>query len=195
MKKIIAYKGFDKDLKCRDFQYEIGKTYTHNGAVIPCASGFHACEIPMDVLEYYEFDNRNRFCEVELSGEIQKAGNKSCAAKIKVNAEIKLPDIISKTIDIIFKLTKLNEAASSGDDAKLASSGNNAKLESKGKNSVLAGIGINNVARGIIGNWLVLAEYDDNYKISCVKAAKIDGKTIKADTWYRLQNGEFTECD
>lgn len=85
----------------------------------------------MDVFDYYAFDGSNRFCEVELSGEIQKEKNKSCAAKIKVNAEIKLPDIISKTIDIVFKLAKLNDA-SSGDWAKLASSGYGAKLASSG---------------------------------------------------------------
>ena len=76
MKKIIAYKGFDKDLKCRDFQYKIGKTYTHKGEIKPCSRGFHACEIPMDVFDYYAFDGSNRFCEVELSGEIQKEENK-----------------------------------------------------------------------------------------------------------------------
>ena len=59
------YKGFDKDLKCRGFQYEIGKEYHEENADL-CHSGFHACENPLDVFDYYHPRNGARFCEVEL---------------------------------------------------------------------------------------------------------------------------------
>lgn len=63
---IKAYKGFDKNLQCRGFQYEIGKEYEEKDAKA-CNCGFHACEYPLDVFGYYPPTN-SRFCEVEQSG-------------------------------------------------------------------------------------------------------------------------------
>jgi len=87
-----------------------------------------------------------------------------------------------------------SKLASSGNYSQLASSGDSSKLASSGKNNILAGIGYNNTAKGIIGNWLVLAEFDSNSVPVCVKAEKVDGKTIKGDTYYKLENGKFTEA-
>ena len=83
--------------------------------------------------------------------------------------------------------------ASSGDGAKLASSGYGAMLASSGDWAIVAGIGINNKAKGAKGNWIVLAEWTYGKPV-CVKAEKVDGEIIKADTWYMLQNGVFTEA-
>ena len=86
--------------------------------------------------------------------------------------------------------------ASSGDYAKLASSGDYAKLASSGKDSIAAAIGANSIVKGATGNWLVLAEWawiDNEYKPVCVKTVQVDGEKIKADTWYKLENGEFVE--
>ena len=90
------------------------------------------------------------------------------------------------------------QLASSGNSAQLASSGNSAKLASSGNDSIIAGIGIDNIAKGVKGNWLVLAEwkYNDDlerYIPICVKSKKIDGKTLKENTFYRLENGKFVE--
>ena len=76
-KTIITYKGFDKDLKCRGFQYEVGKEYELPKGKLPnvCSNGFHACESPLEVFSYYFKDenaNLLRFCEVEQSGEFSK---------------------------------------------------------------------------------------------------------------------------
>jgi hypothetical protein len=88
--------------------------------------------------------------------------------------------------------------AASGDSAKLAASGDSAKLAASGDDSIVAGIGIENVAKAAIGCWIVLAEWahseiKQRYVPACVKAAKIDGEILKADTWYVLKNGEFVE--
>ena len=90
------------------------------------------------------------------------------------------------------------QLAASGDYAKLAASGDNAKLAASGDYSVVSGIGINNAAKASIGSWLVLAEweYDIEKKLYipvCVRAEKVDGETIKADTTYVLKNGKFVE--
>ena len=109
-KEIIkGYKGFNPDLTCRDFKYEVGKEYDIDKAV-SCKTGFHFCENPFDVLNYYAPSSEkgmNRFCEVEGSGEFDKSENdKVACTHIKVNAEIGLQGLI--TAGIKFILDKVN---------------------------------------------------------------------------------------
>ena len=100
-KTITTYKGFDKDLKCRGFQYEVGKEYKlpKGEYVSVCSKGFHACESPLEVLDHYFMDgyaNLLRFCEVEQSGEFSKELNstKVASSKIKIKKEITFADLI-----------------------------------------------------------------------------------------------------
>ena len=105
--KIIAYKGFDKNLCCRGFQYEIGKEYVHEGKIECCENGFHACTNPFDVLDYYEADGKNRYCEVEQSGSI-KTGNgdsKQASSKIKIKAEIGMAGLFKAGVEWIKEKT------------------------------------------------------------------------------------------
>lgn len=90
--KIIAYKGFDKNLCCRGFQYEVGKEYEHTGDVVCRESGFHACTNPFDVLGYYLPHEGSRFCEVEQSGVIKLSDTDSIrsSSKIRIIREISL---------------------------------------------------------------------------------------------------------
>ena len=96
-----CFKGFDKDLKCRDFQYEIGKEYTEETADI-CNCGFHACEFPMDVFGYYH-PSDSRYCEVELEENGQKSSDdsKRVGKKISVKAEIGIAGIIKAGVEYI----------------------------------------------------------------------------------------------
>ena len=214
-KKIIAYKGFDKDLKCRDFQYEVGKEYEMDGDIKCCERGFHACESPLEVFDHYDMLN-SRFAKVEQSGEIDKEENstKVCSSKIKVKAELKLADMINLGVEWIKdvtspsklkKETDLNDngnnstqIGSSGDSAKIGSSGYYAKIESTGNHSVVMAAGNNSIAKAKIGSWITLAEWKHNGNVwipICVKTEKVDGERIKADTFYKLVNGEFKEVE
>ena len=139
MAAIKSYKGFDKNLKCRDFQYEIGKEYEMDGEIRVCNRGFHACESPFEVFDHYSMIG-SRFCEVEQDGNISKEdrGTKICSSKIKIKAELKLADMINLGVEWLKEITSPEKIKtsikdnSSGDDAQIGSSGNGAKIGSSG---------------------------------------------------------------
>ena len=133
--KIIAYKGFNKDLTCRGFQYEIGKEYEEKEVSV-CESGFHACENPFDVLGYYGDVLDNRFCKVEQSGTIKKDDKKQASSKIKVVAEIGFTGLFEAGIEWIKEVTNptniIEETRGKNDKDKIGSSGNYAQIGSSG---------------------------------------------------------------
>ena len=234
---IKSYKGFDKDLKCRDFQYQIGKQYHCTGEIEVCSNGFHACKNPLDVFYYYPPTNNNRYAETEQAGKLSQHNNDSKIAseKILVKAEINLSAMISAAVKFIFEKTKSSKttnattgnyansattgnyanSATTGEGANSATTGNYANSATTGegansattgecansavygKESIAAGLGIENSAKGAKGCWLVLSEWtqgkDRKWHIKSVKTAIVDGKKIKADTFYKLQKGKFIE--
>lgn len=211
---IKSYKGFDKNLRCRDFQYKIGGIYEMDGEIKVCNRGFHACESPFDVFDYYTMID-SRFCEVEQDGNISKEdrGTKICSSKIKIKAELKLADMINLGIEWLKEITlpekiktsiKDNSSGnnakigSSGDGAQIGSSGNNAKIDSTGKDCVIMCAGINPVAKASKGSRITLSEWSysegkQRYIPICVKTEFVDGEKIKADTYYSLKGGVFVE--
>ena len=148
-KVIKSYKGFDKDMKCRDFQYEVGKEYNMDGEIKCCNRGFHACKSPMEVWDYYDMLN-SRFAEVEQSGNIDEEENstKVCSSRIKIKAELKLADIINIGVEWLKDITSTSKVktdgvlndngdrkkkiGSSGDSAQIGSSGDSAQIGSSG---------------------------------------------------------------
>ena len=220
--KIIAYKGFDKDFKCRDFQYAVGKTYEMDGDVKCCSRGFHACESPMEVFDHYDMLS-SRFAEVEQSGKMDKEADstKTCSSRIKIKAELKLADIINLGVEWLKEITMPSkietnnscnkdysaqigssgdyaQIGSSGDYAQIGSSGDSAKIGSSGKDSVIMCAGYNSKAKAAIGSWITLAEWkriEDVWKPICVKTEQVDGKRIKAGTYYKLIDGKFEEVE
>ncbi|HCU0295110.1 TPA: hypothetical protein OUE56_002018 [Citrobacter sedlakii] len=103
-KEIVTFKGFNKELKCRDFQFEIGKTFHHEGKVEACGSGFHACECPFDVFGYYPPAD-SRYAETISFGVTDReedGDTKIASASITIKAELTLPQFIQRGIDWIW---------------------------------------------------------------------------------------------
>ena len=289
-----AYKGFDKDLKCRGFQYEVGKEYEEESAKL-CKKGFHACENPLDTFRYYA-PTDSRYCEVDVddNGERNSDDSKVCGKRIKIGAEIGLKGVINACVRFVLdkceSATEENasgwngnaaasgengnaaasgvrgnaaasgvsgnaaasgvrgnaaasgwngnaaasgwngNAAASGESGNAAASGENGNAAASGEsgnaaasgesgNAAASGVrgtasvtgpygkasalgeqclavawGQDSLARGAVGNWIVVSERDDDGNIIDAKIAKVDGDTIKADTWYKLANGAIVEA-
>ena len=275
------YKGFDKDLKCRGYQYEEGKEYVHEGEVKACEGGFHACENPFDVFDFYAPNEFHRFCEVEGSGKEDKQDKKSSFEKIKIVAEIGLGGLIKAGVKFCLDRVKwVDESSATGDYSGASATGYKSGASatgdcsgasatgdcsgasttgcksgasatgnysgasttgyksgasatgnysgasatgdysgasatgncsgasttgyksgaSAGKGSVALSVGRDTRAKGSLGSWIVLtqchkSEEDGQDYIDLVKVAKVDGKRIKADTWYTLKEGKFVIAD
>ncbi|MCO1336796.1 hypothetical protein MO867_20935, partial [Microbulbifer sp. OS29] len=142
--KIIAYNGFDKDLQCRGYQYEIGKTHLHEGEVEACHSGLHACEYPLDIFSYYS-PAESRFAVVEASGQIARRGDDSkiAAASLTVKAEIKLPQLIQSAVDwVISRAEKDGETAADDENQSAATNtGNRSAATNTGYQSAATNTG------------------------------------------------------
>lgn len=182
--KIKAYKAFDKDLSCRGFKYEVGKEYEETGDIKACEKGFHACPYPLDVFGYYT-PAGSRFCEVEQSGKIDDSeSDKVCSSKIRIGAEIDIRGLVKATVSYV-KERCTNEC--NAEPGKPATAGNYGAATARGKNVQV---------KGGIGAILVIAEEKEyTYDIVDWKAVVVDGEVVKADTWYRLENGELVEVD
>jgi hypothetical protein len=174
---IEAYKGFNAELQCRPdsskppFQYEIGATYVHEGAVKACGGGFHACEHPLDVLRYYPAAT-SRFALVRQSGELSRDGGdtKIASARITIEAELKLPEMIKRAIDYVFARAKPEGDGSSATGSRGAAS-----------------------ATGAL--FLVYRDPDD-WKILHAWAGIAGQNGIKPMSWYKLgADGQPIEID
>lgn len=186
----MNYKGMDKDMKCRDFQYEAGGEYETDEAKV-CKCGFHACEYPLDVFNYYP-PAGSRFFEVEQSGSISKSdeGTKVASTKIKIGAELSISGLVKAAVEYTKERCTQNE----GDKA----TGYQGAASATGKASAAMACGIEGKAMGNLGCALFLVErgeYDgETYPIVAVKAVIVDGENVKPGVWYTLWNGELVEA-
>ena len=216
-----AFKGFDKRLRCRGFQYEVGKEYQEPGASL-CCKGFHACENPLDTFRYYP-PTDSRYCEVEIDDNGQRNGDDSkvCGRHIKVGAEIGLKGVINAGVRHIFEKCEnaatekhasgvsgiaaaagsygnaaasgsCGNAAASGVRGTATATGSDGRASALGEQCIAVAWGSNSLAKGALGNWIVVSEHASG-DIVDAKLAQVDGEIIKADTWYTLRHGKIVE--
>ena len=212
MEEIIkSYKGFNKDMTCKGKQYAEGETFTEDD-VKCCDRGMHACEYPLDCFNYYEPAN-SIYHEVEQSGKLDRKSDDTKVAStiMKVGARLDIRGLVHAAIEYTKSRTTTEytdpDMATAGDrgaatagDYGAATAGNSGAATSRGRSasgedglSVARGNDVK--VKGGLGAILVIAEEKrSSYNIDKWKAAVVDGEQIKADTWYKLKDGEFTEC-
>ncbi|HDL7891909.1 TPA: hypothetical protein P0N78_004457 [Yersinia enterocolitica] len=153
---VITFKGFDQKLQCRGYQFEIGKTFTHEGKVEACGSGFHACEAPFDVFGYYSPAN-SRYAVTESFGTIDReedGDTKIASASITITEELTLPQFIQRGIDWNWsKVDKsLEQQIMNGDWSAATNTGNRSAATNTGDWSAATNTG-NRSAATNTGDW------------------------------------------
>ena len=211
-----AYKGFDKNMQCRGFQYEEGKVYETDEAKL-CESGFHACERPLDVLAYYPpGDSVYHVVELDEVSNERRDDSKVCGKKIKIGAAIDIAGLVKATVDYTFeKSDKSKRKHTTGNCGAASATGYRGAASATGycgaasatgycgaasaghETAIAVAWGREGKARGVLGSHIVCAEWreiDGTLKLVCAKMARVDGEIIKGNIYYKLENGEFVEA-
>ena len=240
-----VYKGTDKDMKCRGFQYKLGETAVFDGEPHLCKEGLHACEQPIDVLNHYA-PNASRYFEAdaeEVTDERDSDDSKIVAKKMTLKAEIGVPGLVKAQIEYVKNQIGFEDAikranaekenhatgyqgaasatgnrgaasatgyqgaasatgyqgaaSATGYQGAASATGDRGAASATGKAGVALAAGYECKAMGALGCAICCVERGEwdgeAHPIIAVKAAIVDGEKIKADTWYRLKNGEFEE--
>ena len=215
METIKTYKGFNKDMKCRDFQYEEGEEYETREAKV-CSCGFHACEHPLDCFNYYS-PSESIYHEVEQSGKISKGSNDSkiASTKIKIGARLSISGLVEAAIEYTKERTKpesdsfsdYGASSATGNYGASSATGYKGASSAENPNTVAVAWGYKGKVKGVKGSFLVLADWkckgeesnnywkEDMWELKNAVMVRVDGETIKEDTWYTMVDGKVVEVD
>ena len=215
MDNLNGYKAFEPGMICKGKQYQENTDYEEEDGEI-CEKGMmHYCVNPFDVLNFYPLVNDSGkvsdFVAVKaLEKPVEVDNGKFATRKLHIGVKLGLPGFIKACIDYLKEETigkapnstgssgYYAQIGSSGYSAQIGSSGDYAKIESAGEDSVICCAGHGSAVNAKAGSWITLAEWEyseakNEYVPKCVKTEYVDGERIKADTWYKLIDGEFTE--
>ena len=220
--KIKSYKGFNKDMTCRDFQYKEGGEYEEKQADV-CNSGFHACEYPLDCFYYYS-PNCSVYREVEQEGEFSKRNNgdsKIASTKIKIGAQINIAGLVKAAIEYTTERVKkeanadeshgassatgdYGASSATGDYGASSATGDYGASSATDPESIAVAWGYHGKARGVKGAYLVLADWEgdekhyweqDKWRLKGAEMVRVDGEKIKENIWYTMVNGKVVEVE
>ena len=212
-----GYKGFEKGLVCRGKQYAENTVFEEDDAEI-CQSGMHFCALPHQVFSYYSPGENHEFAEVEaLDDPVTDDDAKYCSKKLRIGAKISVFDMVKASVCAFFErvnfagkiaeATQVDGAANAG-NCGAANAGHRgaanagdcgaaiARKEgqaSVGRNGIAAVIGNGGNVSGKVGAILLLVDTDDDGNTLDFAAVKVDGETIKENTWYKLESGKIVE--
>ena len=211
-----GFKGFSPGMICRGKQYAENTEFEEEKATI-CREGMHFCESPLDVFRFYpptdEHGNLNEFAEVEAEDAKTDDGIKFVTKKLKIGAKLSLSEFVNAGGEFLLEKQEgkpatntgdrsaatntgdWSAATNTGDRSAATNTGNWSAASVEGEESIAIVTGRDSKAKGALNDWLVLTERDDNWKILGIKAVMVDGEKIKADTWYRLTDGEIKEAE
>ena len=209
---IRAIKGFDQNLQCRGFQFKVGETFKHEGAVRACEGGFHAITgHPLAVFDYYA-PSGSRFCIVEMSGATHSDDNEKTASEIlRVGSEIGLSDLVREAVQWVQDRATPEGAASATDDQGAASAtgdqgaasatgyrgaasatGDRGEASATGDQGAASATGYEGRVMGAKGNALFAVERDPfTYEILSVASGVVGRDGLEPDVWYRCVAGKL----
>ena len=209
-----VYKATDKDMKCRGFQYTLGKTAEVDGDIELCERGLHACEMPLDVLGYYVPGDGSRYFEAELDEVSNKKSDdtKRVGKKLTLSAEIGIPGLVKAQVEYVkaqcdfdnaikkADAEKKNHAtgdsgaaSATGERGAASATGWRGAASATGKYCVAMTTGFFGRVMGDIGNAIVCVERRDNGEIAAILSGIVDGETLKPGVWYTVKNGQWVE--
>lgn len=199
-----VYKATDKNMKCRGFQYELGKTAEVGGDIKLCERGLHACEMPLDVLGYYAPCDGSRYFEAELEdvgSEEHTNDTKRVGKKLTLSAEIGIPGLVKAQVEYvkaqcdfdnaINKANAENKNHATGWRVAASATGESGAASATGQHCVAMTTGFYGRVMGDMGNAVVCVERMDDGGIAAILAGIVDGKTLMPGVWYTVKNGKW----
>lgn len=204
-----GYKGFGKGLVCRGKQYAENTVFEEDKAEI-CKSGMHFCALPHQVFSHYSPGENHEFAAVEaLDDPVTDDNAKYCSKKLRIGAKISVFDMVKASVCAFFErvnfagkiaeATQVDGAANAGDWGAANAGDCGAAIARKegkasvGRNGTAAVIGNGGNVSGKVGAILLLVDTDDHGNTLDFAAVKVDGETIKENTWYKLEDGNIVE--